>query len=118
MGTWNVTFMFTYAEENGYMKHPRKMLISSNKLQNGILVTPLLQFYLKLGLKLTKIHQVVEYEGGYPFKDFVNSVVEARRKGDENPDSSVVAETMKLIGKCLHFFFYIAVMLIVLLLFR
>ena len=47
----------------------------------------------------TKIHQVVAYEGGYPFKDFVNSVVEARRNGDENPESSVVAETMKLIGK-------------------
>ena len=29
---------------------------------------------------------------------FVQSVVDARREGDENPDSSVVAETMELLG--------------------
>lgn len=96
-------YMCKYAEDNGYMKRPRKMLISSYKLNNGILITPLLQFYLKLGLKLTRIGQVVEYEGGYAFKDFVNSVVEARREGDKNPSSSVVAETMKLIGKCFDY---------------
>ena len=30
---------------------------------------------------------------------FVQSVVDARRAGDDNPDSSFVAETMKLLGK-------------------
>ena len=52
-----------------------------------------------MGLKLTKIYQVVEYEGGQPFKQFVNNVVEARRKGDENPESSVVAETIEDINE-------------------
>ena len=32
------------------------------------------------------------------FNTFVQSVADARRSGDENPDSSVVAETMKLLG--------------------
>jgi hypothetical protein len=91
-------FMQSYALENGYMKQPRRMLISSHKLEKGLLITPLLQYYIKLGLKLQKIYQVVEYEGGYPFKEFVNNMVEARRKGDENPQSGVVAETMKLIS--------------------
>ena len=36
--------MKTYAEEEGIMSQPRKMLISSFKLQNETLITPLLLF--------------------------------------------------------------------------
>ena len=36
--------MKTYAEEEGIMSQPRKMLISSFTLQNGALITPLLLF--------------------------------------------------------------------------
>ena len=35
-----------YAEEEGLMSQPQKMLISSIRLQNGTLITPLLLFYL------------------------------------------------------------------------
>ena len=37
------------AEEERFLSQPRKMLISSFKLQNGTLITPLLLFYLQLG---------------------------------------------------------------------
>ena len=40
--------MKTYAEEEGIMSQPRKMLISSFILQNGTLITPLLLFHLQL----------------------------------------------------------------------
>ena len=33
------------------------------------------------------------------FKYFVHSAVDARREGDENPNSSVVAETMKILAR-------------------
>ena len=46
--------MKMYAEEKGIMSQPRKMLISSFTLQNGTLITPLLLFYLQLGLVVTK----------------------------------------------------------------
>ena len=46
--------MKTYAEEGGRMSQPRKMLISSFTLQNRTLITPLLLFYLQLGLVVTK----------------------------------------------------------------
>ena len=36
------------------------------------------------------------------FNDFVQSVVDAKREGDDNPDSSVVAETIKLLENCSH----------------
>ena len=90
--------MKTYAEEGGIMSQPRKMLISSFTLQNGTLVTPLVLFYLHLGLVVTKIHHFVEYTPKKCFNGFVQSAMDARRKGDENPNSSVVAETMKLLA--------------------
>ena len=53
--------MKNYAEEERLLSQPRKMLISSLTLQNGTVITPLLLFYLKLGLVVTKIHRFVEY---------------------------------------------------------
>ena len=81
--------MKTYAEENNLLKQPQRMLISSFKLTNGTLITPLFKFYLDLG----------QYKTRKVFNSFVQSVVDARQAGDENPLSAgVVAETVKLLG--------------------
>ena len=90
--------MKTYAEEEGIMTQPRKMLISGFTLQNGTLITPLLLFYLQLGLVCIKMHRFVEYTPKKCFNRFVQSTVDARRQGDENPNSSVVAKTMQLLA--------------------
>ena len=90
--------MKTYAEEKVIMSQPRKMLISSFTLQNGTLITPLLLFYLQLGLVCTRIHRFVEYTTKKGFNSFVQAAVDARREGDESPNSSVVAETLKLLA--------------------
>ena len=42
--------MKNYAEEERLLSQPQKMLISRFTLQNGTLITPLLLFYLQLGL--------------------------------------------------------------------
>ena len=73
------------------------MLISSFHLKNGTIIIPLLLFYLNLGLECTKIHRFVQYTPKKFFSSFVQSAVNARRQGDENPNSSVVAETMKFL---------------------
>ena len=90
--------MLTYAEENDLLKQRQRMLISSFMLTNGTLITPLFIFYLDLGLQCTKIHRFVQYTPRKVFNGFAQSVVDARRAGDENPLSGVVAETMKLLG--------------------
>ena len=90
--------MKTYAVERRIKSQPRKMLISSFTIQNGTLITPLLLFYLQLGLVCTKIYRFVEYTPKKCFNSFVQSAVDAGRQGDENPKSSVVAETMKLLA--------------------
>ena len=92
------SLMQDYAEKEGLLCQPRKMLISSYFLENGILITPLLLFYLELGLLCKKIYRFVENTPVKCFNKFVQSAVDARREGDENTNSSVVAETMKLLA--------------------
>ena len=82
-----------YAREERLLSQPRKMLISSFTLQNGTLTTPLLVFYLQLGLVCTKIHRFVEYTPKKCFNSFVQSVVNSRRQGDEIPSPIQIRTT-------------------------
>ena len=91
-------FMLEYAQKNALSLKAQRMLISSYRLYDGIVITPLLKFYLKLGLRCIKIHRFIEHTPHKRFNGFVQSVVDGRREGDENPDSCVVAENMKLLG--------------------
>ena len=54
------SLMKNYAEQEGILSQPRRMLISSYSLENGTLITPLLLFYVSLGLVCTKIYRLVE----------------------------------------------------------
>ena len=83
------------AEKERIMPQPRTMLISSFILTNGTIITPLLLFYLQLGLVCKNIHRFVQYTPRKYFDNIVQSAVDARRQADENPNSSVVAETIK-----------------------
>ena len=87
-----------YAEKEGIMPQPGKKLISSSQLKNGTIVTPLLLYYLHLGLECTKTHEFVQYTPKKFFNSFVQSAVNARRQGDENLISSVMTETMKFLA--------------------
>ena len=90
--------MKEYAEKEGIMSQPRRMLILSFHLKNGTVITPLLLYYLHLGLECTKNHQFVQFTPKKCFSSFLQSAVNARRQGDESPNSSVVAETMKILA--------------------
>ena len=90
--------MKDYAEKGRLICQTRKMLISSCFLENWTLTTPLLLFYVHLGLLCKKNYRLVEYIPVISSNKFEQSVVNARREGDENPNSNVVAETMKLLA--------------------
>ena len=92
-------------KKNDLLKNPQRMLISSFKLQNSTIITPLLNFYLSLGLQCTKFYRFVAYTlRKCCFNNFVQSVVDARQEGEKNSHSGVVAETMKLLGNSLYSF--------------
>ena len=90
--------MKNYADQQGLLRQPNRMLISSFHLEKGSVITPLFNLNRTLGLECTKIHRFVEYTTEKCFKGFVKSVVEARRLSDQNKNSTVVAETMKLLS--------------------
>ena len=94
--------MKNYAEEERFLPQTRKWLISGFTLQNGTHVIPLLFFYLHLGLVCIKIHRFVECTPKKRFNSFVQSAVNTKRQSDKNPNSSVVAETMKLLVNRSH----------------
>ena len=91
-------FMRQYAEEHDIMSTPRRMLVGSYRGEKILLTTPLLQWYLAHGLVVDRVNQIVEYSPKPCFQQFGDSVSAARRAGDSDPDKSIIADTMKLLG--------------------
>ena len=91
--------MRAYCEKNNILKRPSTLLISSYFAENIVLITPLLKYYLELGLEVTHIDLVVEYENPEAcFESFADKVSDARRSGDTSKDNDIVAQCFKLLG--------------------
>ena len=91
-------FMRQYAEEHDIMSTPRRMIVGSYHGEKILLATPLLRWYLAHGLDVDRVYQIVEYSPKPCFQHFGESVSTARRNGDVDPDKSIIADTMKLLG--------------------
>ena len=91
-------FMRQYTEEHDIMSTPRRMLVGSYRGEKILLTTPLLRWYLAHGLVVDRVYQIVEYSPKPCFQHFGESVSTARRNGDVDPDKSIIADTMKLLG--------------------
>ena len=91
-------YMKEVAEENDYLKKPRKTLISSYFEIKHFVSSDMLKFYLKMGLVVTQIYEFIEFYPKACFEKLAEEIVETRRKGDRDPDLQVVALTKKLIG--------------------
>ena len=59
-----------------FSREPRRLLIAGLKAEKLLIATPLLKWYLEHGLKVTKIHQTVEYTPVKCFSSFVEKVSE------------------------------------------
>ena len=64
--------------------------------ENFIGCTPLLRFYLELGMKLENVRWALQYQPGAPFKDFVESLVNVRISAIEN-DNGPLGERAKFV---------------------
>ena len=90
--------MQTFAEEENIMSQPRRRLIGSYFGEKSFLPSPLIKWYLKHGLEVTHIYQVVEYTPVPCFQPFGEAVSDARRAGDVDPNKAIIADTMKLVS--------------------
>ena len=87
--------MKNYAEEKSLLSQPQKMLVYSFKLQNGTFFYSSAVILSRNRSVLRKKRCFVEYTRRKSFNSFVQSAVDARSQDDENPNSSIVAETME-----------------------
>ena len=72
--------MQEYAEKEGLMFQPQRMIISKFELTNGTIITPLLPLLLELQFACTNIYRFVKYTPVKFFDDFLQSPVNNRRK--------------------------------------
>ena len=90
--------MQNHIKRFGLSQKPRRLLVGGMKADHILLATPLLKFYLDHGLKVTNIHECIEFSSQNCFKSFVTEVATKRREGDLDKDKSIIADLMKLIG--------------------
>ena len=91
-------FMQQYVRDHGLSDKPRRLLLSGMRADKIMLSAPYLKWLMQKGLKVTKLHQVVEYSPKHCFRHFVQEVSDARRAGDADTAQKIIADTMKLIG--------------------
>ena len=94
--------MQKYVKDNLLSQQPRNLLVGGMKAEKILLHSELLLWYLRHGLEVTKIHQVVEFRPRRVFRPFVEKITEARRAGDVHPDMKPVADAWKMIGNCAY----------------
>lgn len=74
--------MKEHMRANNLRENPRRLLIGGTRARKIIIGTPLLEWYLKQGLHVARINQVIEFVPGPCFRNFVHEVSTARRLGD------------------------------------
>jgi hypothetical protein len=91
-------YMQEFAREMNVKSTPQKTTIASYFGDDQLISTPLLVWYLQHGLEVTHISELIQFRRSKCFDAFKNKVANARREGDRNPDSALVANLFKTLG--------------------
>lgn len=94
--------MLEIVKKVGYLKSPKRMLISSFHCEQKLFITPLIKFYLEIGLKIRNITLVIQYTPKKCFEAFANDVCKTRREADKNPNLAIRATQKKLLGNSVY----------------
>ena len=90
--------MQQYIEEKNLSKLPRRQLVAGRAARRVLLTTPLLNWYLKHGLVVTKVHQAVEWQFQQCLKEFFMNIDSERRQAAQDPSRAAHANKQKLTG--------------------
>ena len=75
----------------------RETVVQCFSAESHLLMTPLIRFYLKIGLKITKIHRVIQYQPHRALSPFVKHVTSMRIDG-EKAGNKTKANSAKTFG--------------------
>ena len=84
-----------YANENGLLKKPSKLLITCHEATDILLATQMVKFYISKGLKITNISKIYQYRPMKCFEEFVKTCQEKRIAGDLDPSKALFANLFK-----------------------
>ena len=73
-----------------------KKLLGVVKTKKILLDSPLIEWYLNHGLRLTAVYQLIEYEPGMPISWFPEEVANARREVDKDALKNQLGDVAKL----------------------
>ena len=79
-----------------------KKLLGVMKARKIFLYTPLVEWYLQHGLRLTAVHQLIEYKPGMSFPWIPDEVANARREADKDPLKKQLGNVAKLKGNSFY----------------
>ena len=88
--------MYNYVEEQHLSLKPRKQLVAGLKARQILLATPLLQWYLSKGLKVSRVYQALEWNSQPCLQKFFESVAQDRRQASGDPTKEAHAAKQKL----------------------
>ena len=95
---YNKFLSFPPLFKNCKLKDGSRKLMSCMSAKSILLFHPLLDWYFKHGLTVTKVHGMIECNGYNVFKNFGELVSDERRKGDLDKDYEIIGNEMKNIG--------------------
>ena len=75
-------YMEKVAEQHDLLKKPKKYLISSYFGKEILINTEMAEFYLNLGLKITRIYEFIQFHPEKCFEKLANEIVNSRREAD------------------------------------
>ena len=85
-------------KDNNMNARNRKTLVAGMRAEKILLATPLLKFYLDLGLVVSDVYTVIEFESRKCFEKIINGVADDRRKADKGLIPPIQGNTSKLVG--------------------
>ena len=91
--------MAQHVDEQGInFNKGRRLLLTGMDAEDIMLSTKMIAWYIKHGIEVSNVTQVVEFVPAKPFKDFVSDIAARRLEGARNPDKKIIAEIYKLMG--------------------
>ncbi len=89
--------MQEHAKKYNISQKPRILLVGGMKAEKILLASKLLQWYLKHGIVVTRIYEVIEFCRDRCFSDFIKDVKDARREASSEEGGETRALNMKLL---------------------
>ena len=103
-----------YMKDRYQKRHPndpnlkRETVIQCFSATNHLLLTPLVKFYIQIGLRITKIHRIVQYQSARSLAPFVKHVssmrIEAVKAGNKTKANSAKCMGNAGYGKVIRIF--------------